>query len=90
MQGKADRHETDRRDTGNTSCQPIKSIQPVDGIGDADKPDHCGQQADDIWKDQCISAAGQPGEVNRTDLNPLRPDHDRHSHLTSQSRPGGE
>ena len=90
MQGEAHRHETDGRNACHSCGKTIQSIQPVDGIGDTNKPDHRGQEADHVGQHHRFCAAGQPGEIDRTDLHPLRPDHHCNSHLTGKPRPGRE
>ena len=42
MKRKADGHQADRCNAGDTGRESIEAIQPVDRIGNANQPDHRG------------------------------------------------
>jgi hypothetical protein len=53
MQRKADGHQADGRNPGNTCGKTIQTIKPINGIGDAHQPNHRGQQTEAIGEMDC-------------------------------------
>ena len=87
MQGKTHREETNRRNPCDTSGKAIETVEPINGIGDADKPNNGGSKAENIRQHDHRRHSRDPGEINGPDAHALRPNDHGHSDLARQPRP---
>ena len=90
MQAETHRQQTHCSDTAHARRQTIKTIEPVDGVGDTHQPDHRCQQAEPIWQWQQQIRASPPahGDLDVADAHTLVPRNHRNGQLAGQAGQG--
>ena len=88
VQAETHREQAHGGDATHAGSQAVEAIEPVDGVGDAHKPDQGGEQTQPIRQLQHQISTPQPahGELDAADAHPLVPHHDRNRQLAREAR----